>query len=272
MDQHTLESELAALPLGGLRYFARVGSTNEVAAKWAEAGAPDFSLIVADQQTAGRGRAGRAWFTHPGAALAFSLVLRLPENENCGAAGRNISRIAGLGALAVCDALRERYGLPAQIKWPNDVLIAGQKIAGVLAEAHWLGDRLEAIILGIGVNVARSAVPPPETLDFPASCIESHLSSPVDRIPLLRAVLKYLLAWRARLMTAEFIQAWKAALAFGDQVIEISSPTSDESPSVRGRIAGLDSDGALRLLTASGEIISIQAGEIRLRPVDRARK
>jgi BirA family biotin operon repressor/biotin-[acetyl-CoA-carboxylase] ligase len=272
MDQHTLESELAALPLGGLRYFDRVGSTNDIAAEWAEAGAPDFALALADQQTAGRGRGNRAWFTAPGAALAFSLILRPGAEEINAAASGNMARFTGLGALALCDVLQHLYSLPAQIKWPNDVLIAGQKIAGILVETHWLGERPEAIILGIGVNVAPSAVPPSELLDFPASCIEAHWGSPVERIPLLRAVLSRLLAWRTRLATAEFIQAWEAALAFRDREIAIISPTPADTPPLCGQIVGLSPDGTLRLLTASGEVVCIQAGEIRLRPVDRARK
>ena len=123
-----LQSILTGLPLGGLRYFDSIGSTNDEALAWARAGAPDYSLVVADTQTAGRGRLQRRWVTNPGAALAFSLVLwPAPQERQC------LPRFSPLGAVAVRQALAVVFGLPAEIKWPNDVLLGRCKVAGVLA-------------------------------------------------------------------------------------------------------------------------------------------
>src|SRR5664279_6508775 len=113
-----LQSILTGLPLGGLRYFDSIGSTNDDALAWARAGAPDFSLVVADAQTAGRGRLLRRWITNPGSALAFSLVLRPSTQES-----ECLPRFSPLGAVAVRQALADLFGLPAEIKWPNDVLL-----------------------------------------------------------------------------------------------------------------------------------------------------
>jgi BirA family biotin operon repressor/biotin-[acetyl-CoA-carboxylase] ligase len=168
MDQTSLQALLADLPLGSVRYFATVGSTNDLAGRWVEAGAPDLALVAADEQTAGRGRLNRRWITPPSSALAFSLVLKNPVEAD-------VLRYTALGALAVCDALNAALSpvLPAQIKWPNDVIATRRKLAGVLAEAHWQGESLTAVILGIGINVAPPSVPPDEQLNYPATCVES---------------------------------------------------------------------------------------------------
>src|SRR5512141_2769024 len=115
MRRNELSAALAGLPLGGLRFFTTIGSTNDEALAWAAEGAPDQSLVVADEQTAGRGRAGRRWHTPPGAALAISLILRPTPVERTLPA-----RTTGLAALAItqcCTAMN----LQASIKWPNDV-------------------------------------------------------------------------------------------------------------------------------------------------------
>jgi len=270
MDQKSLESRLADLPLGEIRYFYAIGSTNDYAAAWAQEGAPDCSLVIADEQTAGRGRGARQWFTPPGSALALSLILRpeIPEG------GGQIMRITGLGALGVSRALRGSYQLPAEIKWPNDVLIDGLKVAGVLAEASWIGDHLSAVILGIGINVAPDAVPPDDwdghhERPFPATSVESVLGTPVDRLVLLQVVLTELLRWLPRLSEPKFIQAWREKLAFlGDWVQVITS----ETEMFEGQIINLNGDGSLRVRLRSGELKAIQVGEIHLRPVDSSPK
>ena len=118
MNQNELKKSLSKLPLGDIRYFDSIGSTNDEALAWAATDAPDLSLVIADEQTAGRGRLDRKWFTPKGTALAFSLILRPTAAER-----PHLSRTVGLAALAVADSLRTR-GLAAQIKWPNDILIS----------------------------------------------------------------------------------------------------------------------------------------------------
>src|SRR5690242_7641436 len=134
MNQNELKRTLSKLPLGDVKYFDSIGSTNNEALAWATGGAPDLSMVIADEQTAGRGRLDRKWFTPKGSALAFTLILHPTTEEK-----PHLSRIVGLAALAVAQSLRTR-GLNAQIKWPNDVLIEGRKVCGILVESVWSGE------------------------------------------------------------------------------------------------------------------------------------
>src|SRR5215216_2280329 len=166
MNQNELKQALAKLPLGKVRYFDSIGSTNNEALAWATSGANDLSLVIADEQTAGRGRLDRKWFTPKGAALALSLILRPTAEEK-----PHLSRITGLAALALTDTLRT-YGLISQIKWPNDVLLNGRKVAGILVESVWSGETVDCLVIGVGVNVLQGAVPDPRLLRFPATSLE----------------------------------------------------------------------------------------------------
>lgn len=277
MNQTQLETTLADLSLGGIRHFNSVGSTNDEAARWAAQGAPDLALVVADEQTKGRGRAGRHWYTPRGLGLAFSIVV-YPTLED----SSSVSRMTALGALAVCDVLTNRYRLPAKIKWPNDVLIGDEKVAGVLVEAQWTGDRLGALILGIGINIAPGSVEDAQAnepmLRFPATCLESELGRTVDLLELLYAVLADILRWRPRLVAADFLRAWENNLAYRDEWVQVfpSGNTGElppmmngkaPSPLQEGQVMGLSNDGSLKLRTRTGEIMNLQFGEVRLRPV-----
>jgi BirA family biotin operon repressor/biotin-[acetyl-CoA-carboxylase] ligase len=136
-------------PLGRpLRVLDEVGSTNDEAARWAAAGAPHGALVLADHQSAGRGRRGRAWASRPGRSLQMSLVLR-PRLE----AGR-AGLLTTLLGVAVSEAIEVVAGLPAALKWPNDVLMAGGKVAGILVEGRVEDGSLAVAIAGIGINVA----------------------------------------------------------------------------------------------------------------------
>lgn len=126
MMHNELEMRLKNLSLGGMRFFHQIPSTNDEAANWIKAGCADLSLVIADGQSAGRGRGGRKWFTPSGSALAFSVVLRVDDQINRLLDLENEARLNGLGALAVCQALQKVYRLPAKIKWPNDVLVNGK--------------------------------------------------------------------------------------------------------------------------------------------------
>lgn len=274
MDQTQLATILSDLSLGGVRYFDRVGSTNDEAVHWAAQGAPALSLVVADEQTDGRGRAGRHWYTPRGAALAFSIVVYPTTEES-----ENLSRMTALGALAVCVALKNRYDISAKIKWPNDVLVDEKKVAGVLVEVQWNGDRLSSMILGVGINVAPGSIeaihPGRSGLHYQAACLESVLGRPVDRLELLHAVLEGFLYWQPRLAFQEFLQAWESRLAFRDEWVQVISdgklgPAPNNgttlSPIQEGQVLGLEKNGSLKLRTRSGEIVALQIGEVRLRP------
>ena len=258
MDENTFRKLLSDLPLKSLRYFEQIGSSNDEALAWAADGAPDLSLVYAEEQTSGRGRMGRAWFTPPGAALAFSLILRPKEIER-----ENIGLFSGLGALALVSALR-KYGIAAQVKWPNDVLINRRKTAGILVETVWMGAEAESVVLGMGINVAPESVPPPEMLNFPATCILSEAPTPVERFDLLHSLLAELISLRPRLASEAFLRAWDESLAFRGETVQV---WAGEAEPILGQVAGLETDGSLRLSLGGGEIRGVRFGEVHLRPL-----
>ncbi len=268
-NQTNIETSLASLPLGRIQFFSSVTSTNDMAARLASEGAPDLTLVVAGQQTTGKGRAGRKWFSPPGASIALSLALRpqqsLAESQDINSL---LLRYTALGALAVCDALHTLYQLPAEIKWPNDVLLKERKVCGVLAEAHWLGNQLEAIILGIGINVLPQAIPPKTDLQFPATCIQEHVKQEISRMALLSQVIGRLIFWRSHIQSPAFIQSWEELLAFRHQWVKVVNQTPEKTEQIiTGKIVGLDSEGRLVLEDSTGTPALVQFGELQLRPV-----
>jgi len=259
MNTNQLKDLLSDLSIPDVRYFEVTGSTNDIALAWAEEGAKDYSLVVADAQNAGRGRSGHKWHTQSGAALAFSLVLRPNANES-----DFVPLFSPLGALAVNSALSTEFSLNSEIKWPNDVLINRQKVAGILVELNWLGGQLGALVVGIGINIAPSAIPTGLPLDFPATCIETSLGKAVDRFEVLHAVLREFLRWRPLLKTPAFLQAWEERLAFKGETVRILSTTGEAPRS--GRVVGVQKNGGLVLQAENGELFDVQVGEVHLRP------
>jgi BirA family biotin operon repressor/biotin-[acetyl-CoA-carboxylase] ligase len=162
-------------------------------------------------------------------------------------------------------ALQVQYSLPAEIKWPNDVLIKGRKVCGVLAEAHWAGDRLSHVILGAGVNVAASALPAETSLNLPATSLETELGHPLDRLEVLYHVLAEIMAWRSRVMEAAFLGAWESHLAYKGQAVRFS-PSNRGDPDVpdglTGTLLGLDPTGGLKLKIQGGDEVILRNGSI----------
>ncbi len=239
------------------RHLASVASTMTEAAAWAAAGAPHGALVVAEAQTAGRGRHGRTWHDAPGASLMLSVVLRpaMPPERLA---------LLGLAAgLAVAETA-EAFGTAAHLKWPNDVLAASAdgplaKLAGVLAEASWTG-AAPVVILGIGINVRHTDFPDglaATSLRLTSGCDVGRLA-PLD--PLLARLA-------ARLADAEqapeaLLAAVAARLVGVGETRAVRFPGTDRPP-LLGTIVGLAPDGALRLATPDGEQ-TVHAGEVTL--------
>jgi BirA family biotin operon repressor/biotin-[acetyl-CoA-carboxylase] ligase len=141
------------------------------------------------------------------------------------------------------------------------VLLGGRKVAGILVESAWAGNEMEAAVIGVGVNVKETAVPPPTELNFPATSIEAELQRDVNCTRLLHETLKALIAWRSKIGTPEFMEAWEQALAFrGEEVIVMR----DGEVPVSGKLAGLEADGSLQL-AVNGNLMPIRFGEVSLR-------
>ena len=256
MNQKGLEKVLSNLHLGEIRFFDTIGSTNDEALAWAKAGAGDLSLVVADEQTLGRGRLDRRWFTPTQTALAFSLILRPSQREI-----PHLTRTVGLAALALADAL-QMLNLDPQIKWPNDMLLNERKVAGILVEATWLEDKTDSLVIGMGVNIAKGAVPATDMLNFPATSLENILGYIPDRKNLLHAILANILALRPHMGTDSFLASWEKKLAYGGRQVQVEVGGEE---SILGRVIGLGSDGNLKLLDDDGKFISVRFGDVHLR-------
>ena len=257
MNQNDLKIIFSKLPLGDVRYFDSIGSTNDEALACAANDAKDLSLVVADEQTAGRGRLDRKWFTPPGTALAFSLILRPSAAER-----PDLSRMVGLAALSIIDSLLAR-GLSPQIKWPNDILLNGRKVAGILIESVWSGEAVDCTVIGMGVNVLKGAVPDNDLLLFPATSLEDALGYPVERTEVLHDILAALIVLRPQLGTNEFMRKWEELLAYRGMQVQVEM--AGEGP-VIGTVSGLETDGSLHLRDQDGKSITVQFGDVRLRP------
>lgn len=272
MNQEQLEQALRGIPLSAVRYYDTTGSTNKEALEWAKKGAPDLAVVLADEQSSGYGRRGRRWYTPKGEALALSLIIQptITESRLSAPTRAGVSlllRLTALGAVAVMDTFRDEYKLDANIKWPNDVLVNGYKLAGILVEALWMGEILTGAVIGIGVNVRAGSIPAEVTLDSPTNCLENLLNEPVDRAALLGQILKNLLFWRPRIFTDSFLNKWEKSLAYLDEWVTFmrdQGPSGEDS--FTAQILGLGPDGALRILMGDGSAKTLHESEFRIRP------
>jgi len=232
-------------------YYTCIDSTNRAGKALAQQGAAEGTLIIADEQTAGRGRLERPWLAPRGTSLLFSLVLR-PHLEVRLAQG--LTMIAGL---AVQEAIRDVCGLPARLKWPNDIMLHGRKAGGILTEMSSTGHRLDYVVVGIGLNVnlPLHSLPP----EFQATCIQHELGRPVPRLPLLQHILAHLERRYAALQRGRWpVQEWAAALETLGQRVELRTAGQP----VRGLALRVDEDGALLVHLDNGETQRVLVGDI----------
>lgn len=250
-------------------YYPSAGSTNDIAARLARTGATDGTTVVAAAQTAGRGRLGRTWFSPPGAGLYVSVVIRLGmhdhrlpgfESAPAEAPVPLPSRLTLLTGVALAEAVREVTGLQAEIKWPNDLVFAGRKLAGILAEASAREAVIEHIIIGVGLNIRAVAYPP--DIASRASSLEQESGGPVDRGEVLAAFLVKLGQARTAMRRDEDVAGWlerwsRLSPSASGALVEWHAPDGLR----RGRSAGLDRDGAL-LVDANRGTERVMAGEV----------
>lgn len=234
-----------------LMYQPVTGSTNDNALLAARSGAPHGSLFVADEQTAGRGRRGHTWLAAPGENLLFSVLLR-PELELA-----QVSALTLAIGLALRDAVTPLIADKTQLKWPNDLYVNGKKLAGVLVESQLQGERLQAVVVGVGLNVA--------TREFPAEIATRATSlallgaTSLDREVLLQSVLEAIalrLQTYQRAGVAGILDELNAADALRGKLLKVDSQ--------RGVGRGLDAQGRLLLEDDSGKLHAILSGTVEL--------
>ncbi|HEX4163502.1 MAG TPA: biotin--[acetyl-CoA-carboxylase] ligase [Acidimicrobiales bacterium] len=240
-----------------VRRFAEIDSTNTYVLDQARQGAAEGLVAVAEHQTAGRGRLDRRWESPPGANLLASVLLRP------GCEPDDLHLCTGAVALAAADACAEVAGVEPVLKWPNDLLVNGAKLAGVLAEAEFDGPRLEAVVVGIGLNVAW-----PGPADAGGTCLDDvgGTAQSVNKGVLLERLLEGLSARRPLLDDTEGRRALAAELrsrcATLGQRVRVTLPTGE----VTGLASAIDDAGHLVVDTASGPQLVSAGDVVHLRP------
>lgn len=229
-----------------------VVSTMDVARAAAEGAAAEGTVALADEQTAGRGRLGRSWVAPPGVNLLPTLLLRPPAPI--------LRQVAMIAPLAVSSAIVEISGLPTDLKWPNDVQARGRKLAGILIETSVL-DGGAFVLVGTGINVNFDPRPYDEIRDI-ATSVAVELGREVDREPLLAAYLAHFeRMYDAAKAGQSMLAEWRARLITLGRDVHASWPGG----SADGVAEDVDESGALAIRTASGERITVEAGDVTLR-------
>lgn len=238
-------------------YLARTGSTNDVARERAQAGAPEGLLVLAEEQTAGRGRRGRRWQAPYGSSLLASLLLR-PTSL----APERAFALTAMAGLAIGQAVARETGLQPDLKWPNDLLLAGRKVCGILVELEGGAGRLEWAIVGWGLNV--NAVFEDVDLAEWATSLAQEAGRPFARGPLLRACLEQLEARYGEVRAGHVERvwaAWRARLSTLGRPVEVTAAEGAFS----GQALDVAPDGALLVRREDGNTVRVVAGDVSVR-------
>ncbi len=236
-----------------LELLDETSSTNDVARRAAKNGAPGGATWVAEVQTAGKGRQGRAWISPRGENLLFSVLVRLRCEPS------RLPPLALVAGVAVRDAVaRAAPAADVRLKWPNDVLIEGRKVAGVLLEATLAGKRVDGLVVGIGINVHTRVFDP--AIASLATSVALHAGAPPDRAEILADVLQGL-DRDLELCAHRGLGLVHARLQAADALKDHAIRTDDGR---HGVADGIDVDGRLRLRQQDGTLVRLAVGEVHL--------
>ncbi len=229
-----------------IHYFGEIASTMDVARELAKQGATEGTIVIAESQTGGRGRLSRQWFS-PQGGIYCTIVLRPAISP------ANAPRINLMAAVAVAATVRKLFGLDAQLKWPNDVLIAGKKVCGILAEMDAEMDVVNFVNVGIGINANNSVT----RFDKTATSLKAVLGREISRKELLSALIGEIERRRPLLLQADLLREWKELSATLDREVRVVSLGEE----LTGQAVDIDGTGALVLQTSDGSLRSILAGD-----------
>ncbi len=238
--------------------LSQASSTNEVAFRLALNGAEEGVVVLAESQTKGKGRMGRPWESPAGLNIYLSLILRpriVPSKTPL---------ITLMAAVACAEAIDEVTGLLPAIKWPNDLLVEGKKLGGILTEADMELDRINFVVVGIGINVNMTRAVFPPSIKDTATSLQESLGREISRIALIQSILRHLDQWYQRLGQGrgeEITGRWKELSLVRGQEIEVTSL----GEVVRGTASDIDDDGALLVQTDKNTIKRVVAGDVTLK-------
>lgn len=237
------------------RFYERVSSTQDEAKAWVQQGAPHGGMVIAEEQTKGRGRWGRTWFSPPRKNLHLTLTMKLPAEHP------TLGTLSLLTGVAIVEALRQRFSVPAFVKWVNDVVADGRKLAGILIErvgSDWA-------LIGIGVNVNLAETELPDELRTTATSLQMVKGAPVDRREVLSALLVSLESWWERWAQGAIGSVWQALEGWDwlrDKSVTAHLP---DGTTLHGFAVGITPDGGLRLRLDDGTERTLTAGDVTVR-------
>lgn len=229
-----------------IHHFGEIGSTMAVARELAIKGVEEGTIVIAESQTSGRGRLNREWFS-PRGGIYFAIILK-PKISPIYA-----PRINLMASVAVAKAIRTFCGLKAELKWPNDVLLAGRKVCGILAEMEAEVDAISYVNLGIGINVNASV----SQCEKGATSLRDELGREISRRQFLSTVLKEISEQQAVLTGEELLREWKSLSATLNREVRIVTPGEE----IVGRAVDIDASGALIVRGGDGSLRSAVTGD-----------
>lgn len=258
LSKYELESRMNTQWLGrNIVYKDVVGSTNAEVRKMAEDGAENGLLVVADSQTMGKGRRGRTWESPKGTNLYFSMLLKpnfAPDKA---------SMITLVAAYSVAKVIREKTGLDAKIKWPNDIVVGKKKVCGILTEMSMERDYIHHVVVGIGINVNEERFPL-ELKDM-ATSLKNEKGSLVSRANLLSDILLQFEGDYIKFLASEdlelFLDEYNKILVNKGALVKVLDPKGEFS----GIAGGIGIDGRLIVFKENGQIETVYAGEVSVR-------
>jgi len=254
-NEELLKKNLAGKFLGHkLYYYPETGSTNDEAYRLGLAGAEEGTVVIAESQTKGKGRLARSWHSPAGCNIYTSLILRPHLTP---AVVPQISLVAGV---AVAELLEQYCPGKVELKWPNDVLIAGKKACGILAQMKMSGSTVDFVVLGIGINVNIGADQFPEDIRKIATTLAVSAGREISRPELIISLYENLAKWYKKLLQNGFASIKEKWLSMAPMIgRNVQVMFRDEA--VSGRALDLDEDGSLIILTAKNEKLKISAGD-----------
>jgi BirA family biotin operon repressor/biotin-[acetyl-CoA-carboxylase] ligase len=254
-----LRRRLAGTPFAKhIHHFFSIGSTNDAAMELGQAGEPNGTLVLAEHQTAGRGRAGRVWLSEKSSGIHMTVLLRPPLSP---VQAPMLTLLAGLAAR---DAVADVAGLPCDIRWPNDLILNGKKLGGVLTEMHAEPDRVKFVVIGIGINV--NHVKMPKEIEAIATSLRIETGRTHARAELLVRLLQHLDGYYNLFLNrgSEPLVARFAEVSsyFQGKRVRITTATD----SFTGLTAGLEPSGLLRVVREDGRTEPVLAGDVHEAP------
>lgn len=253
LNSDTIRQYLKAEVLGGeIILLDEVDSTNEYA-KRSEVG--HGTVVLAEQQSAGKGRAGRTWASPPGRSILMSVVLRPGEHSP------SLPLMNLAAGLAVAEAIAHHCSLTPMVKWPNDVWIAGKKVCGILAESQYRGETLTSLIIGIGCNVNQYPDEFPDQLRWPATSLAMEHGAPLDRNALIAGILNALETWYDSIQAGAvepMLAEWKT------KCDHLNAPVRavQDSGVVNGIFRDVTPEGAAQIEIPAGGIETVFSGDL----------